>query len=265
MKISVITPTFNSEAVLERNLISVNSQDYHDVEHVFIDNKSTDRTLEVIQRTSRQKNKIVSESDKGISDAFNKGIRIATGEIIAILNSDDAYFNSTTLSRVSKAFLERSGVDFVYGNMVFVDSVYGTNIRRPLECSVKKAMPFNHPAFFVRRTFYEKVGYFDEQFRFAMDFELVCRLYRNPNRDQIIGWYLRGEPLAIMYAGGASWIHERKALDEVERALKKNGLWDREAKINLVIRRMRIQLKSALCVLRLQGLIKFWRSIKWSR
>lgn len=263
MKVSVITPSFNSSKTIGRNIESVNQQTHPDLEHIFVDNLSSDDTLKIVRESAHRVTKIISEPDRGISDAFNKGIRNSTGEIIAILNSDDSFFDSTALCRVHQAFVANPEVQFVYGNMLFVDPVFGTNMRKPLECPVTKAMPFNHPAFFVRSSFYEKVGLFDENFKVAMDFELISRMYKAPNKPELEGIYLKGQPLAVMYAGGISWNHEEKSLSEVERALKKNGLWNGDANRQLFIRRYRVKMKGLLNTFGLQCLVRAWRTVKW--
>ena len=263
MKISVITITFNSAAFIERNIKSINEQTHTDLEHVFVDNVSTDRTLSIIDQLSTRTKKVISEKDRGISDAFNKGIQASSGEIIAILNSDDTYHSSATLSRVHETFSNNPELDYVFGDMLFLDTEYGSNIRRPLLCPITHAMPYNHPAFFVRKSFYDKLGLYDESFRYAMDFELISRMYLNSTEVKLKGTYLGGEPLAVMYAGGASWKFELNALDDVKRALQKNGLWNQDAEREIAKRTTRTKLKYKISSLKLNWIIKLWRHFKW--
>ncbi len=263
MKISVITPSFNSSPHIAKCIQSVNSQQHTDVEHIFVDNLSTDETCILIQRLSKRNPVIKSEKDRGISDAFNKGINLAKGEIIAILNSDDEFFSPLTLTRVHDAFARQPELSFVHGNLQFVDHDYGSNIRRPLQCPITTAMPFNHPAFFVRRSFYERLGLFDENYRYAMDFELICRMYSSPDTYTLAGKHLDGAPLSIMHAGGASWKYELKSLEDCENALKKHGHWNSDAEKNLRKRRLRVQLKQWLARFKLNFLIRIWRFFKW--
>jgi glycosyltransferase len=263
MKISVVTTSFNSAAFIERNIQSVNEQTHPDLEQIFIDNVSTDGTLELIGSKSSRSKHVLSEKDRGISDAFNQGIRVARGEIIALLNSDDAFYSSDSLARVHEAFANDPTLEFVFGDMLFIDPEYGTNVRRPLLCPVTEAMPYNHPAFFVRKSFYEKLGLFDESFRYAMDFELITRMYESPTQVRLKGAQIHGEPLAIMYAGGASYQHELRSLDEVAAALRKAKLWSPSAERSLSMRRRRVGLKSRLSALHLHVLIRLWRNLKW--
>ena len=265
MKISVITTSFNSGGHILRNIESVNRQTHPDVEHLFIDNTSTDGTLEIIARSAKRSPVVVSEKDRGISDAFNKGIRRASGKIIAILNSDDEFFSPDALARVDAAFEKDPDLEFVHGDILFVDEVHGTNIRRPLLCPITEAMPYNHPAFFVRKSFYEKLGLFDETYRYAMDFELISRMYDSPGAPRLKGLYLAGEPLSIMHAGGASWKYEMRSLGEVRRGLEKNSLLTAQAVRTLTLRRFRIGLKFQLSKVGLDGVVKLWRKLKWSK
>lgn len=265
MKISIITPTFNSGTWIERNIRSVNCQTHEDLEHLFIDNSSTDNTLDLIQKASKRPHSLISEKDRGISDAFNKGIRNATGEIIAILNSDDEFFSNNVLALVNASFEKDPELEFVHGDILFVDEIYGTNIRRPLQCPITEAMPYNHPAFFVRRSFYEKLGHFDETYRYAMDFELISRMYDKPDAPRLKGIYLAGEPLSIMHAGGASWKFEVQSLLEVERALEAGHMLTCKAKQILAIRRARVALKFQISKIGLGNLVRLWRKLKWFR
>jgi len=160
MKISIITPTFNSEKVIWQNVESVLSQKYHEFEHIIIDNLSSDKTLNIITEVynkagMKDKLKTVREEDKGISDAFNKGIDHSSGEIITILNSDDFYTDEFVFEKVIKVLSEKD-ILFTHGNIFFNDPVYGSNIRKPLMCPVTQAMPFNHPTMFFRKEIYKQ-------------------------------------------------------------------------------------------------------------
>jgi glycosyltransferase involved in cell wall biosynthesis len=208
--------------------------------------------------------KIFSEKDHGIADAFNKGITKAQGEVVAILNSDDFYISSDVLQKIANIFSDKS-IDIVHGDMIFHDEVHGTNVRKPLMCSPKVAFPFNHPAFFVRKSVYDKFGHFDLSYRFAMDFEWVCRFFSTDK-----GWlvnikYLTGDPLVQMNAGGASYNHEDKTLNEVVRALQFHGLYDTEAKRHMATRRFRVLVKKYLACVGLSSLVKIWRTYKWKK
>ncbi|MBK26559.1 MAG: glycosyl transferase [Halobacteriovorax sp.] len=265
MKISIVTPCWNSESTILRTLDSIKNQLYPSIEWIIVDNLSSDNTLKLIKEnyieSDERSLKVISEKDKGISDAFNKGVSSATGEIVAILNSDDAYANEKIVSKVAEYFKD-DGVDFVHGDMVFIDEDYGTNRRAPLLCSIDYAMPYNHPTMFLRKKLYDDYGLFDVSYRLAMDYELVMRMYESPVKCKANGKYLK-EAMVNMYAGGMSDVMEKKSIDEVEKALRFHGFWSSEAAKNQSLRRKRIFLKSCLNKIGLGKLVALWRNYKW--
>ncbi|MCO4795466.1 MAG: glycosyltransferase [Bacteriovoracaceae bacterium] len=265
MKISIVTPCWNSESTILRTLDSIKNQVYPSIEWIIVDNLSSDNTLKLIKDNYLESDdrslKIISEKDSGISDAFNKGVTAASGEIVAILNSDDAYANIDIVSKVAECFND-SEVDFVHGDMVFIDEDFGTNRRRPLLCSIDYAMPYNHPTMFLRKKLYDEYGLFDVNYRLAMDYELVMRMYDSPSHPKVNGKYLE-EVMVNMYAGGMSDVMEKKSIDEVEKALRFHGFWSDEASRNQSLRRKRIFLKSFLNKVGLGKIVALWRNYKW--
>jgi glycosyltransferase involved in cell wall biosynthesis len=199
---SIITITFNSSRYLEETITSVVSQDGADLEYIIIDGGSSDGTLDIVRRHAAADARIrwQSEPDEGISDAFNKGIRLARGTFVGILNSDDVYA-AGVLKKVAQAFAEHPECDVVHGDMIRFQG------DRPLfrlspaavDERVWHDMPLNHPATFVRRSAYEQVGLFDIRLRVAMDYEMVFRLYRAGCR-----FHYLADLLAHMRYGGAS-------------------------------------------------------------
>jgi len=128
MKISIVTPTFNSEATILNNVNSIIDQTYSNYEHILVDNESSDNTLNLVkkkysERNSTEKLRIIREKDKGIAEAFNKGVAAASGEIIGILNSDDRYYNYSVLEKVVKSFGDNENL-FAHGNIFFNDPLY---------------------------------------------------------------------------------------------------------------------------------------------
>ena len=267
MKISVITTTFNSEETIARNVLSVINQTYGNFEQIIIDNESSDNTLGLVKRLydengSSNHLKIICEKDKGISDAFNKGIKAATGEVIAILNSDDAYYNNQIFEEVANIFNDPE-ILFIHGDIYFDDQIYGSNIRRPLLCPVTTAMPYNHPTMFLRKEVHEKFGLFDLSYKYAMDYELIVRLEKTFPEFITKGKYFSKHPIAKMYAGGASWKNEMQSIEETKKVLKKYGLWNFSAKKNYLYRVFRTLLKKNISLLNLNRIIKYWRNKKW--
>lgn len=268
MKISIITPTFNSAKTIESNLSSILSQTYKNFEHIIVDNLSTDSTISIAKELYSKNNCsekliIISEKDEGIADAFNKGIQKSSGEIIAILNSDDSYFYFNLFADVVKAFTEKS-VLFVHGDILFKDRKYGTNVRRPLMCDLRVAMPFNHPTMFIKKEVYDSIGLFDNAFRYSMDFEFVCRLAKKYDFKKA-GYYFDANPMVTMKAGGVSWKNEIKSIKETKLALKKYSLWDFKAFYHYSLRIIRTYLKKILSKIGLNFLVKLWRKFKWSK
>jgi len=185
MKISIITAVLNGERTLRDCLQSVADQCYPDIEHVFIDGGSTDGTVDVIRRHDNGTSRWISEPDNGLYDAMNKGIRLSTGEIVGILNSDDFYADPGIIDRVV-ARMSVSRADTCYGDLVYIkrddpqthvrywrSGLYNRNRFR------RGWMP-PHPTFFVRRSVYEKYGLFNLAFPLCADYELMLRLlYRH--------------------------------------------------------------------------------------
>jgi len=267
MKISILTPTFNSAATILKNVTSILSQTYSDFEHILIDNESSDNTLNLVKKeysvkNSTEKLQIIGEKDKGIAEAFNKGIELSSGEIVGILNSDDYYYNETVLKKVADAFSEERYL-YVHGNIYFYDPLYGSNVRKPLMCPITQALPFNHPTMFFRREVYKQYGRFDTDYNYAMDFEFICRLIKQVDEFYNKGIYIKGEPLVTMAAGGASWRSEIETIEETKRALKKYGLWNFNAKKYYAVRVFRTKVKSLFNRIGAYAVIKLWRRIKW--
>ncbi|MCH6574684.1 MAG: glycosyltransferase [Bacteroidetes bacterium] len=267
MKISIVTPTFNSEATILNNVNSILNQTYSNFEHILIDNESSDNTLNLAKkeysiRNSTEKLRIIREKDKGIAEAFNKGIEASSGEIIGILNSDDEYFNDNVLERVINAFGDER-ILFVHGDVLFNDPMYGSNIRKPILCPVTYALPFNHPTMFFRKEVYQEFGVFGTDYKFAMDFEFICRLIKQVDDFYNKGIYLKGEPLVTMAAGGASWENELDSIEETRKVLKKYGFWNFDARKNYFLRKLRTNLKSWLSVIKMEKIITRWRKRKW--
>jgi len=180
MRISVVTVCYNSASTILDTIESVAKQTYFDVEHVIVDGGSKDRTMDIV-RSSTSISNYVSEPDKGIYDAMNKGILLATGDVIGTLNADDIYANENILTEISEAFTDKN-VDAVYGDLVYVAQDNMKNIIRYWKSKPFKPGLFKqgwmpaHPTFFVRSEVYEKYGMFDLNFKLASDFELTMRL-----------------------------------------------------------------------------------------
>ncbi|HLG04422.1 MAG TPA: glycosyltransferase family 2 protein, partial [Bacteroidia bacterium] len=205
VKISVITACYNSADTIEDTLLSVTGQDYQGIEYIIIDGVSKDNTLQIADKYKARIAKIISEKDGGIYFALNKGIALASGEIIAFLHGDDVYAHPTVLSRVLQTFME-TGADAVYGDLQYVDREDTSRVIRHWRSGkfypgiFRKGWMPPHPAFFLRRKCYEKFGMFDTSFRFSADYELMLRMLE---RHQVKIAYLP-EVLVKMRVGGTS-------------------------------------------------------------
>ena len=181
MKISIITVAFNAVDTIEDTVLSVASQQHADIEHVMIDGGSTDGTRDVLERHRSRFAKLVMEPDHGMWDAMNKGIRLATGDVVGILNADDVYADPTVMDQVASAMSD-GNVEGCYSDLVYVDRPTATRVIRHWKSREYAAGLFEtgwcppHPTVFVRRPVYERCGTFDPAFHFSADAELLMRI-----------------------------------------------------------------------------------------
>lgn len=185
MRISVITVCLNSEKTIEQTIKSVLSQKYDDLEYLIIDGGSTDGTMKIIEKYQEQLSIVVSEPDEGLYDAMNKGIALATGDVIGIINSDD-WYEPETLWMVAKGF-EDIHVDVLHAQMKLIGGEYKNEIRevRKME-ELRYRMILNHPTVFVRKRAYIKYGFFDTKYQICADYELLLRFYAKGARFKYI-------------------------------------------------------------------------------
>jgi glycosyltransferase involved in cell wall biosynthesis len=181
MKLSIVTVCYNAAATIEDTLRSVAAQTHRDVEHIVVDGASRDATLEIVGRYRAGIARLVSEPDRGLYDAMNKGIALATGEVVGMLNADDIYADEHVLARIARCF-EDPAVDACYGDLVYVAREEPRRVVRYWKsCSYRdglfeKGWIPAHPTFFVRRRVYRQCGGFDLDYRLQSDFELALRL-----------------------------------------------------------------------------------------
>ncbi|MBE0427868.1 MAG: glycosyltransferase [Nitrospirae bacterium] len=228
MKTSIITASFNCAQTIEDCIQSIINQTYPDIEHIVIDGGSKDGTLEVINKYRDKIAKLVSEPDKGIYDAMNKGLRYTTGDIVGILNSDDVYADEYVLENVVKAMSENN-VDTCYGDIVYVERDNMEKVVRDWKGGEFNKQNFRkgwmppHPTFFVRKEIYQKYGVFNTDFPIAADYELMLRFLYKHNISTVYIPRL----LVKMRTGGKSKPElNRIAKNMLEnyRAWKVNGL-----------------------------------------
>ncbi len=228
MKISIITVTYNNTDTIANCVASVYNQTHEDIEHIIVDGASSDNTLKIIKANPSRVAEIISEPDNGIYDAMNKGIRLATGDIIGILNSDDYYADNRIIKKIVTIF-ENEKVDSVFGNLEFVDQhdtnkgirVWKSSKFKP--GSFKKGWHPSHPTFFVKKEVYEKYGLFDASFDVSADFELMLRFIE---KYKISTYYLDETIVKMRYGGESTGSLKRIFIGNknVLRAFKKNGI-----------------------------------------
>ena len=204
MKISIITASYNSELTINNTVESLASQTHEDIEYILIDGASADNTVEIVKRY-KNISLIVSEPDNGIYDAMNKGIKLATGDIVGTLNADDFYIDNSVLSEIAKIF-EDDSIDACFADLVYVNQFDTSKVvrywkSRPYKVGLFKQgwMPA-HPTFFARKRVYEKYGIFDLNYKIAADFEL---LFRFVEQSKIKTYYLP-KVLVKMRLGGTT-------------------------------------------------------------
>lgn len=227
VRVSIITASYNSEKTIRDTLQSVSRQSYPDIEHLIVDGASTDSTMNIV-RSFDHIAKAVSEKDNGIYDAMNKGIALATGDIIGILNSDDVFSNDNVVSAIVKLFAN-SKTTLVYSDLQYVDERDTSKVVRYWKSGSYDSQKFYygwmppHPTVFVRREIYEKFGGFDTSFRFAADYELMLRFLV---RYELEAGYLEGVSVNMRMGGhsNSSLSNRWKANREDRRAWDVNGL-----------------------------------------
>ena len=228
MKISIITVTYNSAATLEDTLRSVTEQDYDNVEYIIVDGGSSDATLAIIDKYAHKISKIISEKDEGLYDAINKGIALASGDIIGILHSDDFFIDKTVLSQYAAVFT-KTNADAVYANLYYVDKHNTNKIIRKWHSGTYGPTSFQngwmppHPSFFVKRVCYLNYGTFDLSFKTAADYELMLRFIL---KHKIVLGYLDSYTVKMRMGGASnkSIANRLNANQEDRMAWKKNGL-----------------------------------------
>lgn len=232
MTISIITTAFNSGDTISETIRSVLNQTYSDWQHIIVDGGSKDNTIEIIKSHEKfysGRLKWISEPDNGIYDAMNKGINMADGDVIGILNSDDYYTSNLVLNEINDAFSSVSDIDAVYGDIHFVSKSNLTKVVRYYSSRFFRrwmmVMGYQpaHPSFYCRKRVYEKYGVFDTDFRVAADFEHLLRLIYI---HRIKTKYLNLD-FVTMRLGGASTNGLKshlRIIDDHQRSFKKHSI-----------------------------------------
>lgn len=234
-RFSIITISFNAEECIARTIESVLMQKYSNMEYLFIDGGSQDSTNQIIDSYKPRFNEVgisvihISEPDKGISDAFNKGIHRASGQIVVILNADDELLTGS-LGIIDEEFTD--DVDILYGNAIWDDVENGINKIKKAGTNLSNLlyrMILIHPATFVKKRAYDKNGTFDTSYRFCMDKELLYRMYKADAKFKYVD-----KEFSLMKAGGVSDKNTVKVIKEGERMAIHNGAYPVKVKWNAI-------------------------------
>lgn len=238
LKISIVTVAYNAEDTIADTIKSVAEQSYPNIEYIIVDGGSSDGTVDVIRKYENHIHDWVSEADQGIYDAMNKGIAMATGDVIGILNADDIYAHSDVLQEAASAF-DDGAIDCCYGDLVYVSEDLSQHVRY-WKSSVYDASLFSkawvppHPTFFVRKEAYKKCGGFDLQYKLAADYELMLRfLWKFKLKSTYIP-----DTLIHMRLGGATNNSIKNIVSgnrEIYKAAKSHGL---QIGLGFVIRKL---------------------------
>lgn len=226
LKISLITVTRNAESTIERCIRSVIDQTYKNIEYIIIDGSSTDKTIQIINKYGNYVHRFLSEPDKGIYDGMNKGIELAGGNVVGMINADDYLADNGVLADVAQAF-ENAEIDIVYGDLDFVNA--GGVAIREWRAGTYKPGAFNwgwmppHPTFYCKRELFSKFGCYSLDHGTAADYELMLRFM---HQNHIKAFYLQ-KVMVKMKIGGASnknLLSRVKAFLNDFRAMQKNGI-----------------------------------------
>ncbi|SDG41585.1 glycosyltransferase [Pedobacter terrae] len=228
MKISLITVVYNGDTFLQECFNSVRAQTYADIEYIVIDGGSTDRTLEIIQENRSIIDYFVSEKDKGLYDALNKGIGKATGEVVGILNADDLFAGTDVLAAVAKTFINRPEINGLYGDLNYIHPTAHHIIRtwkskQHVYADLKKGWMPAHPTLYLKRSLFEKNGDYSLDLGTVADYELVLRYFYTHKIEAIHMPVL----MVNMRTGGVSngsLISRIAAFVNDYKALKRNGV-----------------------------------------
>lgn len=181
MKVSIVTAVYNNNLTIDKVINSVASQSYPDIEYIVIDGNSNDGTLDILKARKDDIHILISEPDKGIYDAMNKGIKQATGDIIGIINSDDFFYDNNVIERVVESFKLDSSVQAVYSNIVFINNHVEQKTIRYYSSQLFRPWMFRfgfqpaHPTFYVKREVFDQYGFYRTDLKIAGDFELLLR------------------------------------------------------------------------------------------
>lgn len=259
-KVSIITACRNNVFTIGATIQGVVTQSYKNTEYIIIDANSTDGTFEVIQSYEDKVDIWIREADQGIADAWNKGIRKASGEIIGIINADDFYLGEAIEKAVS-ALQTAKDSGFVFGDLQYVDDSWKVLFKQIGDPNYARQISYEmpsipHPTVFIRKEVYDRYGLFDVSYKAAMDYEFLLRLHKSG----VTGKYLE-QTLAAMRLGGESDINFVRAYKEVARASVQYGYSPVLANVRLIFKTAKSYLRRQLENWGLKQATKIYRTL----
>jgi glycosyltransferase involved in cell wall biosynthesis len=228
LRVSIITVCFNAAATIESTINSVLNQSYKNIQYIVIDGKSTDNTMDVVNKYTTNISKVVSKPDNGLYEAINKGIALSDGDVVGILNADDIFYDDSIIETIVKKFNENTTTMSLIGDIAFIN----TSNKITRHYSSKNWAPFflrfgvmpPHPSFYCRRELFSKHGNYRTDFKIAADFELLLRflLINKVNYKYI------NQIIVLMNPGGLStknWFSHQIITKEIRKACQLNGIY----------------------------------------
>jgi len=253
--LSIITITYNDFEGLKKTLSSIPKFDY--IESIVINGGTDQQSLEFL---STYKGKVISEKDEGIADAFNKGIANSFGEAIMFLNSGDELIEPTYIDKAEQLLKKDSSIDFIHSNLILVDSIGTELYMKPTFCNLGRGLPYLHPTMILKKSVFEKIGFFSKDYNIAMDFDFIVRLEKKGFK----GYYNKDNAVVKMEGTGRSIEYEFDGIKECYTSLKRNNFLTLTNAFGLMVRISLFIMRKFMITIGLGALLKKLKSKKHS-
>jgi glycosyltransferase involved in cell wall biosynthesis len=250
--ISIVTITFNNFHELKSTLESIPHVAH--IQSIVINGGSCEETKTYLSHYSGV---VLNERDKGIADAFNKGLALATGQAVMFLNSGDVLLSPNYLEKALEKIPE---YDFIHSNIIYDDHFVGKRVMKPALCPLGRGMPYFHQSMIVKRHLFREIGGFNLEYKIAMDYDFVVRMEKRG----VKGFYFQDEPTILMDGKGVSFTQEEKGIAECKRSLISHGLYDFNNQLSLTQRFTFYKGRMLLSKVGLLGVVKMIKKLKSS-
>jgi glycosyltransferase len=255
MKLSIITLAYNNLNELKATLDSIPEENF--VESIIVNGGNSPYSADLIKSRN---GKIINEKDEGIADAFNKGVKASNGDLIMFLNSGDILINRNYLTQAINLFEEKLRISFVHSNILYSDAIGGDLIVKPPLKNLGRGMKYLHPSMIVKKEVFNELGYFNLNYRLAMDFDFVVKM----EKKGLKGLYLDIAPVVKMSGEGRSHLEEFSAIKECIRSLRENEYLTIKNLIGLVIRVFLFVFRKIILFLGGKKLLRFLKRLKYN-